>query len=249
MTYTVSSAALGLDAVSRFLSWPTNMVVKKNYQAPIWTTKYILASHYTIHTSASQRLCKEISDAKWSKVGHVAARVIWAASVVLPVLDALAWCIKQLAGLDSVMRKHYEVDARHIVDHQKEAAQEALGNSVREMAGFIQETSCKESQEENEGLTSLRNKRYNTFAAHFPSHSPKVALQKCVKNILDLLSKTEHKDNLVTSMESIFQHMDEHLATNASCEWLKHEDASALHADVEALLTGYQAFYDLCTHA
>ena len=249
MTYAVSSAAYGLDLVSRVLAWPTNTLIKKNYQEPIWTTKYILANHYTIHTSATKRLCKEVSDIKWTRAGHVAAKVVWAASVVLPVLDALAWCVRQLASLDSVMRMNYEADARHMVDQQKEIAQEALANSVREIAYFIEEISCKDSQEENERLASLRNKRYSTFAAHFPSHNPKVALQKCVKNILELLNKTEHKDNLVNSMESIFQHMDEHLATNASCEWLKHEDASALHADVEVLLTGYQAFYDLCTHA
>lgn len=255
--YSPSAIGYSLDMAASVLSWPSSLVVGKATVKPIWTTKYILAMHYTKETPSSIRLYKDITDAYWTDVRRTVARVFWAASVVLPVLDALAWCVRYLAKLDSAVASSYELADRSMERDERERQFQALGDSVREFAGFLLVVGCKKELDDglpSEELLRARQDGYRHFCTHFANNQPKDALLKSVKQILELLQSRfnvdySRKDDLNASIGQAFLDIQKRLQEGGSCDFMMGEKESALYPAWDTLTANFERFYQLCQNS
>lgn len=253
-TRSPSPIGYSLDVAASILAWPSTLVVSKNPLRPIWTTKYIFASHYVRHTPVSSRCYKVITDARWADVGKTVARVVWAASIVLPILDAAAWVLRQLAKFDSVVASRYEMEERRREVFEKEREFLALGDSVREFATFMAVIGCKEELDEGLNPDELQKKRsdvFRHFCTHFAKNDPKEAFLESSKLILRLLEtcyKVDYskQDDLTANIGRAFQSIQERLLEDGSCAWAMGDQESTLHATWEYLIANHERFYTLC---
>lgn len=256
-TYSPSAIGYSLDVAASILSWPSSLVMGKAPQKPIWTTKYIIAMHYTKVTPSSTRLYKDITDAYWMDVRRTVARVFWAASLVLPVLDVLAWCVRRLAKLDSAVASSYELKDRSGEVAERERQFQALGDSVRDFAGFLVVLGCKKELDEglpSEELLRARQDGYRHFCTHFARSQPKEALLKCAKHILELLQSRfnvdySREDDLKAGIARAFLDIQKRLQEDGSCDFMMGEKESALYSAWEYLTANYDRFYHLCQNS
>lgn len=253
-SYSPSIQGYALDTAATVLSWPSSLVLGRPSPKLIYTTKHIFAMHYVKETSASKRCYKEITDARWGNISHTVARVVWAVSVVLPVLDAVAWVIRQLAKIDPVIALRYELEERRKEDVEQERQFEALGNSVRDFAGFLLLVSCKKEQDDglpSEELLRARQDVYRSFSAHFADNQPKDAIMKSAKSILELLQRQFHvdyskEDDIKAAIGRAFIAIETRLQEGGSCDFMMGEKESALYGAWECLVTNHEAFHQLC---
>ncbi len=253
-TRTPSAIGYSLDLAASIIAWPSTLVVTKNSLKPIWTTKYIFANHYVHHTPVSSRCYKVITDAHWAGVGRTIARVVWAVSIVLPMLDAVAWVLRQLARCDSVIASTYELADRRIEVYEREREFLALGDSVREFATFLLVIGCKEERDEGMNPDELQKKRadvFRHFCTHFSQNQPKGAFLESTKLILQLLEscyKVDYskEDDLTTNIARAFKNIEERLLEDGSCAWAMGDQESALDASWQYLVAHHERFYHLC---
>lgn len=256
-SYSPSAIGYSLDIAASILSWPSSLVLGKQPPEPIWTTKYILAMHYSKETQSSTRLYKDITDAYWTDVRRTVARVFWAASLVLPVLGALAWCVRYLAKLDSAVASSYELAERSREIAERERQFQALGDSVREFAGFLCVVGCKKELDEglsSEELLRARQDGYRHFCTHFTNSQPKEALLKSAKQILELLQSRfnvdySREDDLKACVARAFLDIQKRLQEGGSCDFMMGEKESALYPAWECLTSNYDRFYQLCQNS
>lgn len=256
-TYSPSAIGYSLDIAASVLSWPSSLVIGKAPLEPIWTTKYILAMHYTKETQSSTRLYKDITDARWVDGRRVVARVFWAASLVLPVLDAIAWCVRYLAKLDRAIASSYELTERCRDTAERERQFQALGDSVREFAGFLLVVGCKKELDEglsSEELLRARQDGYRHFCTHFANSQPESAILKSVKQILELLQSRfnvdySREDDLKARVARAFLDIQKRLQEGGSCDFMMGEKESALYPAWESLTANYDRFYQLCQNS
>lgn len=202
--------------------------------------------HYTTHTTEkSKRLYIEVQKELWQERWHLVARTVWAASVILPILDAVAWVFRQVAMLDPSIRLHYELEEQQQAVFTRERQFHALGDSVREFAGFLLAVSYKQEADEgmsNEELHALRDRAFTNFCSHFAKSDPHDALLMATKAILRLYDICKIEDKPILEA---FQAIEQHLMPQRPCDWLKDEVNNPLHVACTALIEGYERFHAL----
>jgi hypothetical protein len=253
-SYSPSIQGYALDVAATVLSWPSSLVLGKSSPKLIYTTKHIFAMHYVKETPVSKRCYKDITDARWANITHTVTRIVWAVSIVLPVLDAVAWVIRQLAKIDPVIALQYELQDRRKEDIEQERQFEALGDSVRDFAGFLLLISCKKEQDDgmpSEELLRARQEVYRIFCTHFADNQPKDAIIQSAKSILELLQRQFHVDyskenDVKAAIGRAFIAIETRLKEGGSCDFMMGEKESALYAAWECLVTSHEAFHQLC---
>lgn len=236
---------------ANILAWPKEVFVGKPLEAPLWTTKYLFAEHYSVHTPASKRLCKEIDAAAWAIKWQTVRKVVWAATIVLPIIDAVSWTLKQLARLDASCAELYDLQKRRQEVYLEERKLEALGESVREFAGYLLLVGCKKEVDEGhslEDITRMRQDSYRHFCTHFKEGALKDALLVSTRQILALIHSSLKADSsLKAEFVRAFELIEKRMQENESTEWLMGlRNESLLYASWELLVEQHDEFYKLC---
>lgn len=249
-----------LDQASNWLARPSSLLIKQVH-APIWTSKYILAMHYSTHNAASLALLNEIKTVRCQANWQLAARVLWAASLILPLLDTLSWVCKKLACIDpQIKKRHQLIHDRQKLDIKAEQIQ-ALGNSVRELALLFMVTSCKKEQDEGMNIEDLSSKRTATlhnFQSHFAKNQLNQALIKSCTLVLQLLDnglgvkgtisaiRDDDMQNLLSNVGHTFQRLLQQVKTDPTSSWLKGENDSPVANELHYVMTRFVPLQHLC---
>jgi hypothetical protein len=185
--------AQGFDQIGNFFQLPSSWLLGQSQESPIITTKYIFASHYTIHNQHSAPLAKRVKEIQCQETMRLAARVFWAVSIVLPVLDFIGAFFKELAAFDPVMYRQYK-DEQDMAKLQRQANEvRSFGNAVREFAVVLATIGCKKEVDEGVDkrvlLQQKRDKLAN-FSRHFKDRdSLNAAIGQSSECVLTLLEK------------------------------------------------------------
>ncbi|MBS0634277.1 MAG: hypothetical protein JSR37_02295 [Verrucomicrobia bacterium] len=235
------------NSVATTLYWPSTKLLTRQTPPPIWTTKYLVAMQYTTHTTeTTKRLYTHVQNEVWQERWHLVRRTVWAASIVLPIIDAVAWLFRQLAMIDPAIRQHFQLEEQRESVFKRERQFRALGDSVREFASLVLAIGYKQEADEgmsNEELQRQREVALQNFRAHFAHSDPHFALKSATAAILALYERCaiDHKPIL-----EAFQAIDGYLKEHHSYDWLKDEQDSPLHKAVSTLLANYEHFHHLC---
>ena len=244
---TPSTLGYSADIASKVFGWPGSLLVGDAPKVPIWTTKYILAMNYTSHTDRSREIYREVqlvhSQQKW----HTVAKVLSAATVVLPLLNLASWFFAFLASLDPAIAQRLENKRRAQEEKQKLEAKSALAASIRDFAGLLLTVSAK-ARTNAITITRTPDQQLERFKAHFSKIKPQDAISACCKANIDLLKACytvdlTQKDELKTKTVRAYEKILTSTHKQEPLDWMKGAATSPLYPEWLFLTTNREAFF------
>lgn len=251
----VNQCGSALQAPSHWLLGTTD--------APILTTKYIFSTYYATHNSQSKLLFDRVKEIESQQTMQLAMRVLWAVTVVLPVLDLLGAFLKYLSAFDSGIYKQNELD-RALTKHQQGQKEvSALGHAVREFVVILQTIGCKkelDEEQDSEIIEERRREVLKNFIGHFPSRNGlNSAIRASCDTILALLEKMGRGDPLQELIEKetserdtfanidfCFTRLQQASEVNKAPECLMGEKEGGFYPEWNWLLKNKERLFALC---
>jgi hypothetical protein len=193
--YQPSWLACQLDAIGSWLQEPTEKLCGSSPQ-PLLTTNEIFASHYKPEYLEANPPLKALAErVETIKVQEPSTtyKVLWAVSVVLPILYGLGILLQKLALCDAEMQK--------IKENPRTAPQETsqelriLQQSLREFIEIAEKVGCKEVRDGPRDAQYLQrlDDQIGMERAHFLSRfkhrEAGPAIEESTRTMLDLLEK------------------------------------------------------------
>ncbi len=239
-SYTPSSLGICIDFLSNALSLPSNLVTGTTPKVRLFTTKYLFVQHYIDSPKEAKRILTKLSDEASARNWHLVRRVIWAATIVLPILDTLGALFHQLARLDYALRVRYDDEAKSEQHKALKLEQKAVKKSIREFAGFLLAVSGREKNSSYQGaLERTADEQYIRFCSHFARSDPKEVLCAACRSIINLLDRCYPQKNRET--EALYNAFQEILFQNDSCEWMKGDPQTNAF---QTIINNYELFYN-----
>lgn len=245
------------------LQTPSNWLLG-TADAPIITTKFIFSTHYCTHNLQSQALLNRVKEIESQQTMRLAMRVIWAVTIVLPVLDLIGAFLKYMAAFDSEINKQNGFDEALTKRQQMQKEVSALGHAVREFAVILQTIGCKKELDEEQDLETVEKHRKEVlanFIRHFPSRdSLNSAIKTSCDTIVSLLEKTGKRQAPIqelieneTSEREVFANIDycftrlrQAVETNRAPEYLMGEKEGGFYQEWNWLLKNKERTFALC---
>ncbi len=238
-SYTPSTLGYSLDTASKVLSWPSSVVLGATCPRKIWTTKYIFAMNYVHPTAESSKCYKKMCDVECAVRWNVVRRVVWATTIVLPLLDVLAWMIRSLAKFDSAIKANYNTACTKDANAESKLQRQALRKSVKDFARFLLVIAGKKTERP-------ASEQYARFCGHFNDNNPNPAVLASVDSIIDLLDKCYGHEcysgnDLIGQIATTFQELRSSLQKGDTCQWMMGANTTW-----ETLVNNYESFYQVC---
>jgi len=242
-SYTPTALGYGLDLASQLLYFPSQLVEGKMPPRRHLTTKYLLIQQYVDSSPEVKRCFKKLSDESCNATWSTIRRVIWAATIILPILDTLGALIRQLAKLDYAIKVRYDNQAYSHEQYELKREQKALKKSIREFAGYLLVISCKVKNSTYQGAPERTNdEQYGRFCSHFAGGDPKEAIGMCARSIISLLDQTYPRKSQVA--ERLYDAFRQIAASSESADWMKGNIDNPLHGAFQTIIDNYEPFYN-----
>jgi len=252
-----------LNCVGNSLQMPSQWLLGAT-EPPILTTKYIFASYYKSHNEQSAALLKRVKEIDCQNTYQLAMRVIWAVSIILPVLDLFGAIFKEIAAFDSEIYKQNTLrDERQKLNLKAQQAT-ALGHSVREFAVLLTTIGCKKEQDAGLDIDLVTQKRQETlrnFTSHF---TDRAALNRAIgqvsskiltflikptgqtRQIQELIQPDATNESLLANIRYCFQKLKRAVENNQAPEYLMGEINGPFHREWSYLICNKDRLFTLC---
>ncbi len=244
---TPTSVGYSLDIASKVVGWPSSLFAGEAPKVPIWTTKYILAMNYSQHTERSLAILKEVelvnSRVRW----HTVRKVVWAVSIVLPILHIASRILGFLASFDPALNARLQ-HKRKILEQKKSAEERSLlAQSIRDFAGLLLTVGAV-AKTNAIVIHRTPDEQLARFKGHFSKVTPQEAIALCCKVNIDLLKSCytvdlAQKEELKAKTVRAFQQILSSCKKNEPLDWMKGATTSPLYQEWLFLTANREAFF------